>query len=355
MIPRCDEEAERDVLGPRRASLIGRAGATQVDKSVFGMAALVELTPALNGFLTHLETERRVSPNTLDGYSRDLRGLCAFAEERVGGPVPIARLDVYLLRGWLGSLSRTLSASSVARKVAALRTFYRWMRRSGIVRKNVADELASPKVRKPLPTFVSVDAAAQVVEVPTERGEREHLVSDPAFALRDRAMLEVLYGSGLRVGELVGLNLNDVDLDAGSARVLGKGSKERIVPLGEKSVLALREYLTVRDALRSKRRPPDPVALFRNATGGRLTTRSVQNFVRKWGALGAGRGDLHPHALRHSCATHLLDGGADLRAIQEMLGHSSLSTTQRYTHVSVEHLLKVYDAAHPLARAAGKK
>ncbi|MFO0672284.1 MAG: tyrosine recombinase XerC [Polyangiaceae bacterium] len=316
----------------------------------------MELAPALATFFAHLENERRVSPNTLAAYARDLDGLRVFAEEKRNGPVDVGGLDVYLLRGWLGTISRSLSPSSVARKVAALRTFYRFLRRRGVVKKNVADELASPKVRKPLPTFLSADAAEQVVEVPTEPREGEgpgaaHLPT----RLRDRAMLEVLYGSGLRVGELVRLDLGDVDLEAAQARVLGKGRKERVVPLGGAAIRALREYLAVRGELAAARREPHPTALFRNARGGRLTTRAVQKMVRNWGALGAGRADLHPHALRHSCATHLLDGGADLRAIQELLGHSSLSTTQRYTHVSVEHLMRVYDAAHPLARASGKK
>jgi integrase/recombinase XerC len=310
----------------------------------------VELGLALDGFLSHLENERRVSRHTSDAYRRDLSGLRAFAEEKRGASVDVAGLDVYLLRGWLGGLSRTLAPTSVARKVAALRTFYRYLRRRGLVQKNVADELASPKVRKPLPTFVSVDAAAQIVEAPTE-GPR----ASEATRLRDRAILEVLYGSGLRVGELSRLDIADVDLPRGEARVLGKGRKERLVPLGAKSIEALTDYLALRGELRSKRREPDPRALFLNVRGGRLTPRAVQSLVASYGALGAGRGDLHPHALRHSCATHLLDGGADLRAIQELLGHSSLTTTQRYTHVSVEHLLRVYDAAHPLARASTKK
>jgi integrase/recombinase XerC len=170
-------------------------------------------------------------------------------------------------------------------------------------------------------------------------------------------MLELLYGSGLRVGELVGLSLDDVDLGEARARVLGKGKKERVVPLGGKCVAALDAYLPRRAALAHPRtRALDGRALFVSARGKRIGTRAVQALVKRYGALGAGRADLHPHALRHTCATHLLDGGADLRAIQELLGHASLSTTQRYTHVSMEHLLRVYDAAHPLAkkRRSGK-
>lgn len=310
----------------------------------------MELAEAVGGFLAHLENERRVSAHTTDAYRRDLAGLRDFAESRKGGgPVDVSGVDVYVLRGWLGGLSRTLSPSSVARKVAAVRTFYRYLRRRGYVKKNVADELASPKVRRPLPTFVSVDAASQIVEIPSDDAR-----AGEATRVRDRAILEILYGSGLRVGELVRLDLGDVDLRRGEARVLGKGKKERLVPLGAKSTEAVSRYLAVRAELQSPKSPLDPRALFVSVRGRRLTSRWVQKLVRTWGALGAGRADLHPHALRHSCATHLLDGGADLRAIQEILGHSSLSTTQRYTHVSVEHLLKVYDASHPLARAGRK-
>jgi integrase/recombinase XerC len=191
-----------------------------------------------------------------------------------------------------------------------------------------------------------VDAAQEIVESP----------DDSPLGLRDRAMLELLYGSGLRLRELTGLSLGDVDLAAGSVRVVGKGDKERLAPLGRKSRAALEAYLAVRGTLVHKKRgTQDPRAVFLSRAGKRINPRAVQTVVQRCGVLGAGRGDLHPHALRHSCATHMLDGGADLRAIQELLGHSRLSTTQRYTHVSVEQLLKVYDAAHPLARAPQRR
>ncbi len=306
----------------------------------------MDLDAAVAGFLRYLEVERRSSPNTIDAYRRDLSGLATFVRERRekggGEAAKVAAIDIYALRGWLGTLARTHAASSVARHVAAARTWMRWMQKRGIVTANPADELASPKVRRPLPTFLSVDAAAQVVEAPE---------GDTPAEVRDRAVLELLYGSGLRVSELVGLDLGDADLASGSARVLGKGSKERIVPLGGKSIAALRAYVDARGALRHpKTGAQDARALFLSPRGARLGVRAVQTLVQKYGALGAGRADLHPHALRHTCATHLLDGGADLRAIQELLGHSSLSTTQRYTHVSMEHLTRVYDAAHPLAK-----
>lgn len=225
---------------------------------------------------------------------------------------------------------------------------------------NPAEQLASPKVRRELPTFLSADDAASFVESPdldtvanrpaassAERVRREALV------LRDRALLEVLYGGGLRVAELCGLDLGSLSQEERTVRVTGKGNKERMVPLGGKAMEALAAWLAVRVALAHNRtRLLDPRALFVSTRGRRLNTRAVQLLVRRYGIASAGRTDLHPHALRHTCATHLLDGGADLRAIQEMLGHASLSTTQRYTHVSVAHLLKVYDASHPLAGKA---
>ncbi len=300
----------------------------------------------MSAFVTHLRTERRASPHTVAAYERDLMSLVAFAREKSPRLADARGLDVYLLRGWLGQLSRTMAASSVARKIAAARTWMRWMRRRGHLEESPADQLATPKVRRPLPTFLGVDAAKEVVEAPD---------TAEAAGVRDRAILELLYGSGLRVGELARLAPLDIDLREATVRVLGKGNKERVAPLGRKCVEALAAYVARREELRHPRTGAlDERALFLSVRGRRLGVRAVQELVHRYGALGAGRADLHPHALRHTCATHLLDGGADLRAIQELLGHASLSTTQRYTHVSMEHLMKVYDAAHPLAKSQKK-
>jgi integrase/recombinase XerC len=298
---------------------------------------------ALTAFVEHLATQRRSSANTIESYARDLRGLAAFVAERKGGErVALEDVDIYALRGWLGALSRTHSSSSIARSVAAARSFFRFARRAGFVDHDPTELLASPKVRRPLPTLVSPSAAAEVIESPDD--------ATPDGA-RDRAALELMYGSGLRVSELARLDLGDVDLREKTVRVLGKGNKERIVPLGTKAAQAVAAYLRVRErVVKPNRTLSVPSALFITRMGRRLGVRDVQRLTRRFGALGAGRGDLHPHALRHSCATHMLDGGADLRAIQELLGHASLSTTQRYTHVSVDHLLRVYDSAHPLAK-----
>jgi integrase/recombinase XerC len=303
----------------------------------------VTLDEAIQGFTRHLEAERRASPRTVEEYTADLRGLERYTQERESKALSdVTAIDVYLLRGWLGVLARKHAPSSIARKVAAARTFMRWMRRRKYVRTCPADELATPKVRRGLPTLLSVDAAKQVVEAPQGDGPR---------ALRDRAVLELLYGSALRVSELSGLDRSALDLDGAAVRVMGKGSKERIVPLGSKCLAALRAWIAVRPAVVDRRGWQDPHAVFLSVRGRRLDTKAVWRICRSYGAAGAGRADLHPHALRHTCATHMLDGGADLRAIQEMLGHASLATTQRYTHVSMEHLLRVYDAAHPMARA----
>jgi len=188
----------------------------------------VDADAAVAKFLTHLEAERRASPHTRDAYARDLRALVAFLREKgARGADDVRAIDVYALRGWLGQLARTHAASSVGRKLAALRTWMKWLRRVGVLAKSPADELASPKVRRPLPTFLGVDAAKEVVEAPDDDDEHRE-----ACALRDRAVLEVLYGSGLRVSELSGLDLASVDLGSASARVVGKGNKERVVPLG---------------------------------------------------------------------------------------------------------------------------
>jgi len=283
-------------------------------------------------------------------YVRDLRALTEFTRQRCGAGARLEDIDKLLLRSFLAELSRTVSPASIARKLASVRAFFGWLERESLVRKNPASALASPKLRRKLPLFLSADAAAEVVEVPLEAAVSQ------AERVRDAALLEVLYGCGLRVSELVGLELDHVAFEQEELRVLGKGNKERLVPLGGKARQAILAYLKERPGLRNERTgAQDPRALFLGRRGTRLGVRRVQTLVQRYGGLGAGRSDLHPHALRHSCATHLLEGGADLRAIQELLGHSSLATTQRYTHVSLDQLLTVYDRAHPLAHRPGAR
>ena len=293
-------------------------------------------------FLEYMRTERRASKRTLESYAADLRGFREYLVE-TDLPLDAKRHELALLRGFLASLFGRYAPSSVARKVSALRSFYRFLRRRGHIGKDPAALLQTPKVPKGLPRFLTVEDAFRVVEAPQKDRTRSK-----SLQLRDRVLLELLYGSGIRVSELASLTLDRLELDRGEARVVGKGNKERVVPLGNETRAALRAYLKIRGTLRTKKRAPHPHAVLLGRWGTPLTVRQIQNIVRRYGTLGAGRSDLHPHALRHTCATHLLDAGADLRSIQEILGHASLSTTQRYTQVSIDRLMEVYDKAHPL-------
>ena len=302
-------------------------------------------------FVEHLALERRSSPHTVAAYRRDLTQLAAYLSAARGRPARVGDVTKLTLRSWLGELAKTRSARTVARKLSAVRALFRYLELRGDIRSNPADQLASPKVSKKLPTFLSASAADEVIAAPGALGRARRVER-----LRDTAALELLYGSGLRVSELVGLGVSSVSLDEGSVRVLGKGDKERVVPLGEPARKALLAYLAERNSLRHpKTGHIDDDALLLSRRGTRLGVRWIQKLVQRYGAHGAGRADLHPHALRHSCATHMLEGGADLRVIQELLGHASLATTQQYTHVSVEQLLRVYDDAHPLARRRKKR
>ncbi|HEY8943803.1 MAG TPA: tyrosine recombinase XerC [Polyangiaceae bacterium] len=303
-----------------------------------------ELTKLVERFLEHLSDERRASPHTVSAYGRDLRGLVTYLQEELGGRTRLENVDRDILRRYLGSLAQTRGPATIGRKLASLRTFFAYLERQGRIRKNPAALLASPKQRRSLPRFLDADSMAEVMRAPLV-GDR---ASEPE-RVRDAALLELLYGSGLRVSELAGIDLRHLSLDAAELRVVGKGRKERVVPIGTKAAHALVQYLEARHEISAVRPLPD--ALFLSRRGRRLSVRWIQRLVQRYGALGAARHDLHPHALRHSCATHMLEAGADLRAIQELLGHSSLATTQRYTHVSIDQLLAVYDRAHPLARA----
>ncbi len=298
----------------------------------------------IDAFAQYLADERRSSPRTVETYIRDLRSFRDFVREQ-GLPLDARKLDIVALRGFLGSLFRTNQASTMKKKVSAIRSFFKFLLKRHLIDKNPASGLRSPKIGKSLPRFLTVDQAFRVMDAPPKEEKRAK-----PLVVRDQALLETLYGTGVRVGELAGMNVDDCDFSASSVRVLGKGGKERIVPLGKSSVEALQLYLPARRGLLVKAKEGDADALWLSRNGQRLSVRQVQNIVRRYGTLGAGRGDLHPHAMRHTCATHLLDAGADLRSIQELLGHSSLSTTQRYTHVSVDRLMEVYDRAHPLAK-----
>jgi integrase/recombinase XerC len=298
-------------------------------------------------FVLHLSGERRVSEHTSDAYGRDLHQLEAFLQGRLGRSVRARDVDKAELRAWLGELARDHTSSSIARKLAAVRSFYRYLRRAEPGRENPAQNLATPRVKRPLPLVLRAEAAEELLETPSAARVSPEI--GQALRLRDRLLLELLYGCGLRVSELARLDL-EAFADGESLGVLGKGRKERTVPLGEHCRQAFAAYLPERARLRHpKTGAQDPRALLLSRHGRRLGVRQVQNVVRRQGAVALGRSDLHPHALRHMCATHMLEGGADLRVIQEFLGHQSLSTTQRYTHLSIDRLLQVYDRAHPLA------
>jgi len=307
---------------------------------------------ATRRFLDHLEAERRASPHTVAAYGRDLRQLADFLRERLGRPIEVADVDKIMLRRWLAELASKWAPATIGRKLAAVRAMFLYLERTGRVRSNPAALIGSPKLRRKLPAFLGVDAAEQVMTAPRDLTPTARATARAeAERSRDAVILELLYGCGLRVSELASLDLQQLSLSEQQVRVLGKGRKERLVPLGSKAAAALNEYLPRRESLRHSRTGRlDVQALLLGRRGQRLGVRQIQTLVKRYGRLGAGRPDLHPHALRHSCATHMLDGGADLRAIQELLGHASLSTTQRYTHLSLEQLLRVYDSAHPLAR-----
>ncbi len=287
-------------------------------------------------YLTH---ERRVSPRTVAAYDRDIKGFGAFLQS-TGRPDDITTVDVLAIREYLAHLYGKNAPSSIGRKLASLRGLFKFLKRRSLCEDNPAAHTRTPRIRRPLPRFLSVDEAVAMMEM--ETGD------DPA-AKRDAAIVETLYGGGLRVSELTDLDMDSVALESGLVRVTGKGGKERIVPIGKAATKAIIAYRQVRHLLVRKGKKEDDHALFLNRDGDRLSARSVQRMVRKRGLVLGTRESVHPHGLRHSFATHLLDGGADLRTIQELLGHASLSTTQTYTHISIDGLMRVYDKAHPLA------
>ncbi len=315
-------------------------GARRTEPSEAIVPAVLEADIRL--FEKHLRSERDLSPHTLRNYGLDVRQFARFlANQPFAGWVetPAWRnVDPVDVRAFLASGYGRLSPATLSRKLSALRTFFKFLLREGRVDRNPAIHVERMKQVRKQPDFLSVDDMFRLLDIPSP---------DSPLAVRDKAILELIYGSGIRVGELESLDLSHVDMKSQLVRVLGKGRKERIVPIGKTAGEALEAYLALRHTRFGE--SPDLEALFLNYKGGRLTSRSVERITKRYCLLAGLVRDVGPHALRHSFATHLLAGGADLRAIQELLGHASLSTTQRYTHVAVEQLMDVYDRAHPRA------
>ena len=286
-------------------------------------------------FLQRLKTERRLSPHTVMAYQRDLNALLGFCErEKIES---FAALDSYQVRRFAAeSHRRGSNARSVARRLSAVRTFLNFLVETGALKSNAAVHVQAPKASRRLPATLDADQVASLLAIG----------GDEPLAVRDRAILELFYSSGLRLAELVSLNLGDVDADDRTVRVTGKGSKTRIVPVGRHALDALAAWLRTRRELA----PHGEAALFVSRYGRRISHRAVQERVNHWARRQGAVTGVHPHMLRHSFATHVLESSGDLRAVQEMLGHASLSTTQVYTHLDFQHLAHVYDQAHPRAK-----
>jgi len=301
----------------------------------------MELERALESFLKFLYTEKNSSEHTLTAYSKDLIELIEFLD--IDKISLVDEVDYFNLRGFVASLyDRGLSKSTIERKIASVKSLFKYLQKKRIVDDNPARMLKFPRKDKKLFNVFNIDDIIRLVETP----DRE----TPA-GMRDALIMELLYGTGVRVGELVGLDLSDVDMNGFRIRVRGKGKKERIVPIGDYHIDLIGRYLWARSKVVSENRVPETDAVFINRLGTRLTDRSVRRIIEKYLKKSGLPLDYSPHSFRHSYATHLLEGGADLRTIQGLLGHSSLSTTQKYTHLNLSEILRVYDKSHPKAKS----
>ena len=295
---------------------------------------------AIDGFLRYLKIERNASELTIKSYSEDFGSLQDYLRDRVGEVSNPAELQIAQLRGYVAYLHECdYAKTTIARRLASLRSFFRYCQREGLVTSNPAKALRTPRVGRMLPHFLTIEQITQLLEAPP---------ANEVEGLRDRALLETMYSAGLRVAELVGMNVENWDRDANIVRVFGKGKKERIAPIGRHASKALGQWLDVRKPA-ADAKPTHRDAMFLNRFGTRLTTRSVGRMLEKYLNLTGLDQLTTPHTLRHTFATHLLDGGADLRSVQELLGHKSLTTTQIYTHVSTKRLKDTYEQSHPHA------
>lgn len=296
-------------------------------------------------FIEYLRNQKRYSLHTIRNYQIDLRQFSEFValrearSEGENSDPGIGMIDSQVIRAYLGSLYGRFRRSTIARKLSAVRSFFLFLERKGLTKWNPAADIATPKLEKYMPTYLLVDEVFRLLERP----EREK-----PLGLRDLAILEVLYSCGFRVSELEALTISSIDFDERLVRVIGKGDKERIVPIGRQALQAVRNYLEATQYLRPRNvyiSRDEPLLI--NFRGGALSGRSIGRIIKKYAIESGLTADVSPHSMRHTFATHLLDGGADLRAVQELLGHESLSTTQKYTHVSLDRLMEVYDKAHP--------
>ena len=289
----------------------------------------------INKYCRYLEAQRNLSHHTIENYHRDLKQFFCYLTEHEQEVGHIQKITPFVLRRYLGQMQRRqLGRASVLRKIASLRSFFKYQVQTGEISTNPMLAISSPRGRRGLPKFLTIDEVNRLIA-----SVKEEKLND----FRDHAILELLYSTGIRVSELVGLDMDHVDFSSGMIRVLGKGRKERVVPIGSFAANAIRKYLGMRSISKNEK------IIFVNKYGKQLTSRSIQRILEKYALRVGLKGRLTPHALRHSCATHMLDKGADLRLIQEMLGHVNLSTTQIYTHVTAEKLKRIYDRAHPRA------
>ncbi len=299
------------------------------------------ITSQIDEFLAWLDIEKGYSEHTVSGYGRDLAEFAAMLPDDLDS----GELNASHVRRFVVSLHGKNSGATVARKLSALRSFFKYLQREKGLENDPAATVSGPKVGRYLPVFLTVDEVFRLLESP-EKKDR--------FMLRDRAVLELLYSTGMRVSELCSRDMADLDFETEMLRVRGKGNKERLVPVGRPALEAVKAWLPLRDRLIAARaergRPVEREGLFLNGRGSRLSSRSVERLVKAYGERAGIPQSVTPHALRHSFATHLLEMGADLRSVQELLGHASLSTTQRYTHLTLDHLTDVYDKAHPHAK-----
>ena len=296
----------------------------------------------INSYISFLKNEKNYSNNTVISYKNDLLQLLNYLKDyKIIRRNNIQYIDRSIMRKYIVYLKKCdYSTRSICRKISTVRSFFKFLSREGIVDINPTINLMTPKIKKKLPSFLYLEEVNKLIEIPP---------GNTIFGIRDRAILELLYGTGMRVGELVNLNISDIDLHEKTVRVFGKGSKERILPLGNPSIKAVQKYLTVRNIFRKNISidKNDQNALLLNRFGGRLSARSIRRLLIKYMKIAGLNKKISPHVLRHSFATHLLGGGADLRSVQELLGHESLSTTQIYTHITKERLKAIYKKSYP--------